>query len=91
MQEEMRNFPKKGSDEGENPLIASFSAFLLPALPVFLPGGQAAPDVTLRLVLLQHRLHLPVEGGVDAGEALPQICWCQVRNKKFWDPAITGR
>ena len=52
---------------------------------VFLPCGLAAPEVALGFVPVQQRPDLPVEGGGGPGEDLAQLCWCQVRNKKFWD------
>ena len=40
---------------------------------VLLPGGQSAPDVPLRLVDLQHLLHLQIERPVKRRQTLGQI------------------
>jgi hypothetical protein len=40
---------------------------------VFLPRGNASPDVALGLVLLQNLFHLEVERPVEGGQALGQI------------------
>ena len=46
----------------------------LPSLsPVFLPGGDAAPDVPLGLVDFQNFLHLQVQRPVELGQALGDI------------------
>lgn len=40
---------------------------------VFFPGGDAAPDVPLGLVLFQYRLSLKVEGPVKGGQPFAQV------------------
>ena len=40
---------------------------------VLFPGGQAAPDVSLGLVDLQHHLHLLIQGPVEGGQPLGQV------------------
>ena len=50
---------------------------------VFLPGGHAAPDMALRLVHIQNNPRLGGQAGVDVGQAVGDVCWCPIRNKKF--------
>ena len=51
---------------------------------VFLPGGHAAPDMALRLVHIQNNPRLGGQAGVDVGQAVGDVCWCPIRNKKFY-------
>ena len=48
-----------------------------------LSRSHPAPDMTLRLVRIQHLAGFPGKGRVDLAEPLGDIWWCQVRNKKF--------
>ena len=52
---------------------------------ILLLRGHAAPDVALGFVFLHELPNLGKEGRGGPGQNVAQICWCQVRNKKFWD------
>ena len=38
--------------------------------PILLPGGNAAPDVTLGFIHFQHSLDLHIQGAVKLGQPL---------------------
>lgn len=50
---------------------------------VLLLRRQAAADVALGLVDVQNDAGLGGEGRVDVDEAVGNVCWCPIRNKKF--------
>ena len=52
---------------------------------VFSTGSHATTDVALLFIHVQHLPHGGIELRITFAQALLQICWCQVRNKKFWD------
>lgn len=60
---------------------------LLPLPPVFLPGGDAAAEVALRPVFVQHRFHLQIQSAVQTGEPVMQI----LVNRAFADTELPGR
>ena len=49
-------------------------------MKILLSRSHPAPDVTLRLVRIQHLTGFPGKG---LEEPFGDIWWCQVRNKKF--------
>ena len=52
----------------------SRALLILGSVPfVFFPGGDAAPDVALGLVHLQHLLYLKIQGLVKGREPLGQV------------------
>ena len=53
---------------------------------VLLPGGQAAPDMSLGLVGFQNLPHLRKQGGIILGQALDDV----FVNGGFGDPKVPG-
>ena len=50
-------------------------------MKILLSRSHPAPDMTLRLVRIQHLTGFPGKGRVDLEEPFGDVWWCQVKNK----------
>ena len=73
------------SGRGRSLKRPEYSGLFSVLLFVFSLGGHPAPDMPLLLVQIKNLPYLPVQHRIVLPQALGKICWCQVRNKKFWD------
>lgn len=53
------------------------------AVLVFFLRGKSAADVAFGFVDVQNDARLGGKGRIDLFEAFRDVCWCQVRNKKY--------
>ena len=50
---------------------------------ILLPRCHTATEMPLRFVHIQNHPGLGGQRRIDLGQALNNVCWCPIRNKKF--------